>query len=56
MTEYDPDAGLQLVAKIASVRHSIPIDDALTMLRDRDAGIQDQANLYGRRHVAARAG
>ena len=35
LDQYNPDAGLQLVAKIASIRDSISIDEARTMLKDR---------------------
>ena len=35
LTHYSSDAGLNLVAKIASLRHSIPLDEARQMLKAR---------------------
>jgi hypothetical protein len=35
LAQYNPDAGLQLIAKIASIRNSISIDETRTMLKDR---------------------
>jgi hypothetical protein len=35
LTQYDPEAGLALVARIASVRHQLSLDDARAMLIER---------------------